>query len=160
MSGTLRAVLEKLDLLVLVPHRLARELSTVLNRLVHLFLDGCIYDLVVHFRTMFMILLARLSTGAGLIFMPNAPVGISNGINKNTFMLMDGYNSESILFPDSIKGEIGYEKVLNVDKNVRIARHNNKANIVYLDGQVKSINSSELLRIGNNYEQNTQFWSP
>ena len=90
----------------------------------------------------------------------NTPVNISNGINRNTFMLIDGYNNDSILLPDSIKGKSGHEKVLNVNKSRRIARHDNKANIVYLNGQLKSIKSTKLLKIGNNFKQNLQFWKP
>ena len=90
----------------------------------------------------------------------NTPNPITNSNAKQTHIFMDAHVKESVLWPESIKGKTGHEKIIGNEKRQRIARHNLQANITYLDGQVKSINSSKLLRIGNNYKQNAQFWAP
>jgi prepilin-type N-terminal cleavage/methylation domain-containing protein/prepilin-type processing-associated H-X9-DG protein len=71
----------------------------------------------------------------------------------DTVLLLDGYNNNRMLQ----SSEINSNNIFNRTSDSKIARHNDKFNISYLDGHIKSIAGSSLLP-ETNYRSN--FWTP
>ncbi|WP_337993437.1 H-X9-DG-CTERM domain-containing protein [Lentisphaera profundi] len=68
---------------------------------------------------------------------------------------MDSWDLKNTLF----KYNLVETKVYDTVSEQAIARHNSKANIVYLDGHVSVLTGSQLLIIGTE-ANTTEFWIP
>jgi len=81
------------------------------------------------------------------------PITSTHG--SETSFYMDAWHVKNALF----KYNIVETKVYDADSERAIARHDSKANIVYLDGHVSVLTGNQLLIIGSE-ANTTEFWIP
>ena len=66
----------------------------------------------------------------------NTPVSLVSTHASNTLFLIDGYNKSNVVWPAHIKGNTGITRVLNASPTMRMARHDGKVNLSFVDGHV------------------------
>lgn len=68
---------------------------------------------------------------------------------------LDAYNNNAILW----KGDLDEDAVYNVEEGFRIARHQGKGNVAFIDGHVEATSAIQLLYMASkNYRDDT--WTP
>ena len=98
----------------------------------------------------------RLTWAAG----SNTPVSLVSTHSSDTLLLIDGYNKSNVIWPIHIKGNTGVSRVLNASSTMRMARHDGKVNLSFIDGHVESYNGNQLLSVGNSVSNTDDFWMP
>lgn len=83
------------------------------------------------------------------------PYSLASSHTSQTAFYMDAWNVKNNLF----KSYFSEAKIYDSNKEKAIARHNSKANIVYLDGHTSTLTGSQLLIIGGE-ANTTDFWIP
>ena len=73
--------------------------------------------------------------------------------STDTMMIVDGYNNNRILQ----SSEINSNNIFELSSDSKIARHNDKTNIAFLDGHIESMPGSTLLS-KTGYQ--SDFWTP
>ncbi len=71
--------------------------------------------------------------------------------------MIDGYNKSHIIWPANLKDE---NKVIKDTATKRMARHDGKLNITYVDGHLETLDGNQALSIGNNSNNKSELWSP
>lgn len=72
-----------------------------------------------------------------------------------TVFFLDAYNNNAIMW----KGGLDEDAVYNVAEGFRVARHQNKGNVAFIDGHVEAISAQGLLYMASkNYRDET--WEP
>ncbi|WDE97771.1 prepilin-type N-terminal cleavage/methylation domain-containing protein [Lentisphaera profundi] len=89
-----------------------------------------------------------------------SPIPLESTNGSSTLMLIDAYNKSNILWRNHIKGSTGINKVINASSEMKMARHDNKLNLTYLDGHLESISDTGILLIGNTLKTTDEFWTP
>jgi prepilin-type N-terminal cleavage/methylation domain-containing protein/prepilin-type processing-associated H-X9-DG protein len=90
----------------------------------------------------------------------NTPASLQASNASKTVFLMDGYNKNNVLWRNHIRGTSGIDKVLKASSEMRIARHDGKLNISYIDGHIETMNGTQILNIGNSFQTSNEFWTP
>ena len=90
----------------------------------------------------------------------HTPVSLVSNHSSETLFLIDGYNKSNIIWPTHIKGNTGISRVLNASNTMRMARHDGKLNLSFIDGHVESLNGNQILSIGNSVSNTDEFWLP
>jgi len=85
-----------------------------------------------------------------------ANLAITSNHANETIFFMDGANNRSIVWAAELANSA---YVYADDKNLRMARHQDKANIVYLDGHVEGKSGSQLLPMGT-LAYTSNLWTP
>jgi len=73
--------------------------------------------------------------------------------STETMLLVEGYNNNRILQ----SSEINSNNIFELSSQVKIARHNDKTNVAYLDGHIESMDGSVLL---SKTDYQADFWTP
>ena len=90
----------------------------------------------------------------GLRHQTKTPIKTISSHASETLMMMDTYNTTS--FSNAWSVQMNSAMVMAL-KTERIARHDNKANVSYLDGHARALNASYLITKTDNSDV---FWSP
>ena len=88
------------------------------------------------------------------------PHSVASTNNSETFMLIDGFNREKLVWRKDIQGNVGVRRILGSSERQRMARHEGKLNISFLNGSVRTFSGHQLLEIGNSLQINESFWTP
>jgi prepilin-type N-terminal cleavage/methylation domain-containing protein/prepilin-type processing-associated H-X9-DG protein len=83
------------------------------------------------------------------------PYQLTSSHSNKTAFYIDAWNVKNNLF----KSYFSEAKIYDSNKENAIARHQSKANIVYVDGHASTLTGSQLLIIGNE-ANTTEFWIP
>ena len=81
------------------------------------------------------------------------PVPMDTIHGSNTMLLMDSYSVNPVVWPSTVEAD----KVLDSDKEKRVARHDNKANVGFIDGHVAALGSTYLQ---SKNDATADFWLP
>ncbi|WDE96515.1 prepilin-type N-terminal cleavage/methylation domain-containing protein [Lentisphaera profundi] len=74
---------------------------------------------------------------------------------SSIIFFLDAYNNNAILWKNSLS-ENG---IFNIDKTLRVARHQNKGNVIFVDGHAENTSGQQLLYMGSvPYEED--LWTP
>ncbi|MDD7983575.1 type II secretion system protein [Lentisphaera marina] len=87
----------------------------------------------------------------------NKPKSLASTHSSKTLFMIDGYNKSNIIWPAHLKD---VNKVLKDTATKRMARHDGKLNITYIDGHLESLDGNQALSIGNNSNNSSQLWTP
>ena len=87
----------------------------------------------------------------------NVPKSLASTHSSKTLFMIDGYNKSNVIWPANLKDE---NKVIKDTATKRMARHDGKLNITYVDGHLESLDGNQALSIGNNSNNSSQLWTP
>ena len=81
------------------------------------------------------------------------PVPMDTSHGSDTMLLMDSYNITPVVWATTLTAD----KILDSDQEKRIARHDNKANVGFIDGHVAALGSTYLQ---SKNDATADFWLP
>jgi prepilin-type processing-associated H-X9-DG protein len=87
----------------------------------------------------------------------NVPKSLASTHSSKTLFMIDGYNKSNVIWPANLKDE---NKVIKDTATKRMARHDGKLNITYVDGHLETLDGNQALSIGNNSNNKSELWSP